>query len=570
MIENEKNSEYTEIFLAEALDNYTEINNLLTVLEKNTTDARTIQSLFRITHTLKGNAAGLGFDKIADLTHTLEDFFAAVREGKILLQQDHFPSLFKAADVLGQLIAAIKDLKEVRYLGIKTKLEVMIKNIRVVSAREKTDDVADINPEMDGDSLGRELAEESDIESINVNFSDLVQVPLKKLDNLLNLVGELVIERDRIISTVAASSNEYSHLNRVSSDLQYAVMDIRLVQVGFLFNKFFRIVRDAAANENKKVKLRLEGTDTEIDRNILQAISDSLIHLIRNCVGHGIENPEVRKRHGKPEEGLITLSASSESETVLIRVKDDGGGIDPEYIRKKSIERGLISSQEAAGMSARDVVSLIFAPGFSTMDQVTAIAGRGVGMDVVKRAVEAIGGTVEVESVIGEGTTFTLSLPSSMAVKSTLLCQLGSQTYAIPLAYTESVISLYKSDIHSTTSGLLAVHLNETIYIVFLADLLQKKSEKIKDGSSSFQRMHSEQKLEIVVVSYNGKKIGLVVDKLLQQKEIVERPLFKPFDSIAFLSGITILGNGSVCLSLNVPGMLNELKMNYNSQTIKV
>lgn len=576
---NEKDNEYREIFLAEALENYTEMNRLLTVLEKNVNDSKAVQALFRITHTLKGNATGMGFDKIAEMAHVLEDFFGEVREGRLELGSEIFASVFKAADVLGELIDAIKTPKDVKYRGIKTKLEVFIRNAKQTPAegqapqptQQETTSVQTL-PQI---SAPVELPQdedhtESEVETTNVSFSDLVQVPVKKLDNLLNLVGELIIERDRIIANGAntQSSNEYSRLNRISSDLQYSVMDVRLVQVGFLFNKFHRIVRDASSKEGKKVSLKLEGTETEIDRNILQVISDSLIHLIRNSVGHGIEKPEVRKQKGKVEEGTVTLSASSESDTVIIKIKDDGAGINPERIKQKAIEKGLITAQDASQMSDRDLTMLIFEPGFSTMDSVTAISGRGVGMDVVKKALDSIGGTVQVDTMLGEGSIFTLSLPSSMAVKSTLLFDLDNQTYAIPLSYTESVISIYKSEIHKAANGLIAVHLGNTIHIVFLSDLFAQSIGKSKQKYASFDQLHPEQKLEIVVVSFNGKRIGFIVDKLLQQKEIVEKPLRKPFDSISYLSGVTILGNGNVCLALSIPGILNAMLGNQVSRTI--
>lgn len=571
MSTNEKDQEYREIFLAEALENYTEINRLLTVLEKNVNDPKAIQALFRITHTLKGNATGMGYEKIAELAHVMEDFFGEVREGRLALGSDIFSSVFKAADVLGQLIEAIKTPKDVKYRGIKTKLEVFIK-----SSKQEPGVAAVVPVQQEGEKNESQVPEPSDEEeddseiATNVSFSDLVQVPVKKLDNLLNLVGELIIERDRIIANAARthSTNEFSRLNRVSSDLQYSVMDVRLVQVGFLFNKFHRIIRDASAKEGKQVQLKLEGTETEIDRNILQVISDSLIHLIRNCVGHGVEKAEARKSKGKPEEGVVTLSASSESDTVLIKIKDDGAGIDPQIIKRKAVEKGVITLQDANQLSERDLIMLIFEPGFSTMDQVTSISGRGVGMDVVKRALDSIGGTVQVESIVGEGSTFTLRLPSSMAVKSTLLFELTNQTYAIPLSYTESVISIYKSDIHKTASGLITVHLDKTIHVVFLSDLFANSIDKTRNKFSLFNSLHAEHKLEVVVVILNGKRIGFVVDKLLQQKEIVERPLRKPFDSVSFLSGVTILGNGNVCLVLNIPGVLNSILSNQYSKAV--
>jgi two-component system chemotaxis sensor kinase CheA len=566
----DKEEEYKEIFLAEALDNYEEINRLLTNLEKTPSDKNTIHALFRITHTLKGNAAGMGFTGIAEMAHILEDLFGEVRDGRISLETELFSSVFKAIDVLGNLINAIKDGSDVKYKGIKTKLEVLTKRakeenkLKVIDLKKPENTI--VSPEQFNESQVLFDDSESSTEADNkISFSDLVQVPVRKLDNLLNLVGELIIEKDRILASQTGSglhaSNEYARLSRISSDLQYSVMDVRLVQVGFLFNKFHRVVRDAASLEKKNVVLKLEGADTEIDRNVLQVISDSLIHLIRNCVGHGIESPEERIKLGKPKDGVVTLSAKSETDAVLIEISDDGRGLNYERIKSKAVVKNLITAEEAETLSKEDLSMLIFEAGFSTMDEVTAISGRGVGMDVVKKTLESIGGTIRVASVEGKGTVIQLTLPSSMAVKSSLLFELNQEVYAIPLAYTESVISLYKTDIHKAGGGLVATHLGKNIAVVFLKDVFDQQVEKSGYHAnvlqSAFDKIHPEEKLKIVVVTFNNRTVGLVVDKLLQQKEIVEKPLMKPVDKIKFISGVTILGSGNVCLVLNVPHILH-------------
>ncbi|HCW06315.1 MAG TPA: chemotaxis protein CheA [Cytophagales bacterium] len=558
-----KEEEYKEIFLAEAMSNFEEINRLLTNLEKDAKEKNTIHSLFRITHTLKGNAAGMGFQGIAELAHVLEDLFGEVRDGRISLDTNLFTSIYKAVDILGDLINAVKDKSEVKYKGIKTKLEVLIKRAK--------EDNNQLNKSSEQDFIsapGDDLNETEDVNSPGemnnkLSFSDLVQVPVRKLDNLLNLVGELIIEKDRILASQAGglrASNEYARLSRISSDLQYSVMDVRLVQVGFLFNKFHRVVRDAASSEQKNVTLKLEGTETEIDRNVLQVISDSLIHLIRNCVGHGIEAPEERKKAGKPEAGVITLSARNETDAVLIEISDDGKGLNYDRIKSKAIAKKLITEEDASKLSKDDLSLLIFEPGFSTMDQVTSISGRGVGMDVVKKTLDSIGGTIQLVSHEGQGTVIQLTLPSSMAVKSSLLFELDREVYAIPLAYTESVISLYKSDIHKAGGGLVATHLGKNIAVVFLNDVFDQNIDLLGYQQNilqkSFDKIHMEQKLEIVVCTFNNRTVGFVVDRLLQQKEIVEKPLMRPVDRIKFISGVTILGSGNVCLVLNVPHLL--------------
>ncbi|MBL3655751.1 chemotaxis protein CheA [Fulvivirga sediminis] len=596
--------EYREIFLAEALENFEEINKVLTQLEKKPTDTAYINTLFRITHTMKGNATAMGFEGISSLTHVMEDLFGEVRNKKIELDSEIFAALFKAVDVLEALIGAIKTGQKVQFRGIQTKLKVIIERATTDTpsgvASEKEEDSDSLKPESSKDTNSKkkekatskdkknnkpkqeekeslkvieEILDDAEAEEEEVDLplsdskivvSDLVHVPVRKLDNLLNLVGELIIERDRILASYStnAHSSEFSRLNRISSDLQYSVMDVRLVQVGFLFNKFHRVVRDAANLESKKVRLELSGVDTEIDRNILQIISDSLIHLIRNSVSHGIEPPEEREAHNKAEEGVISLSAFNDSDGVVIEIKDDGKGIDIEKVKKKAIENGLVTQELLSLMSMDEVLLMIFEPGFSTREQVSALSGRGVGMDVVKKATDSIGGNIKVTTQENEGTTIRLKLPASMAVKGTLLCMLEDQTYAIPLSYTEAVVSLYKKDLHKLSNGLVSTYLGKTISVVFLKDLFDLSNGKNLHKrilQSGFDHLHAEAQLHVVIVSHNGRIIGLVVDKLLQQKEIVEKPLFKPLDNIKILSGVTILGNGKVCPVLNIASINNMI-----------
>ncbi|MEK6482590.1 ATP-binding protein, partial [Catalinimonas sp. 4WD22] len=471
-----KEEEYKEIFLAEALDNHEELNRLMTELEKNPDSKTAVDAIFRITHTLKGNAAGMGFAAIAELAHTTESLFGEIRDHRIRLTTAIFTAIFKAIDVLGNMIHGLKEDQQVAYKGIKTKLEVIIRSADANPAAVPSSEEKAVQPEKTAKPRKKTTPpktrektkpqpEKSQVKEVEektvavaetneektaaasatepkIAFSDLVQVPVRKLDNLLNLVGELIIERDRILAsqTSRQASNEYARLNRISSDLQYSVMDVRLVQVGFLFNKFHRVVRDAAALEHKQVSLKLQGTDTEIDRNILQTISDSLIHLIRNAVAHGIETPEVRQQQNKAAEGSITLSAYNENDTVIIEIADDGQGIDIDKVRQKAISKGLISREAAAQLSEQEVVLLIFEPGFSTVENINAISGRGVGMDVVKQALDTIGGSVAVETKPGKGSCIRLALPSSMAVKGTLLFELEQTEYAIPLTYTDAVV----------------------------------------------------------------------------------------------------------------------------------
>lgn len=572
-----KEKEYKELFISEAHSNLEELNKLLTLLEQNQQDKRSVDAIFRIIHTLKGNAAGMGFDSIAKFAHVLEDLFELIKDKKLIPDEETFTILYRSFDILSELTTALDEpAKNVRYRGVQRKLELLIEkqagtntpitNSKVIEEEKKEEEakpeVRATDPEtaLPHPSQSEEKEEEESEGSKKIIFSDLVQVPVEKLDNLLNLVGELLIERDRLMTgalETGVSRNEYSRLNRISSDLQYSVMDVRLVQVGFLFNKFHRVVRDAAKYEQKEVELIIEGSDTEIDRNILQIISDSLIHLIRNAVGHGIESPEERLKAGKKSKGHLTLSARNEREGVLIEIRDDGKGLDLAGITKKIIEKGWMNPLQAVKLSEEEIISFIFQPGFSTSEQVSDISGRGVGMDVVKQALDSIGGNIKVNTAKGSGTTFSLSLPSSMAVKSTLLFEIQDTQYAIPLSYTESVLSVPRHEIKKMQKRMMISHLDKTIEIIPLKDLL------FLDGNKSAAGGEATEKLNIIIVQYSGRTVGFIVDKLLQQKEIVEKPLKKPVDKVNYISGVTIMGNGNVCLVVNVPQILQGL-FNYS------
>lgn len=561
-----KEEEYKELFLVEANESCEQLNRLFTELEKNASDQPTIDAIFRITHTLKGNAMGMGFEAIAELSHVMEDVFNEVKTGQLSLSTDLFTTLFKANDILGLLITALTSGEVVRYKGIKTKLEVALRNAKTnrpaqtVAATDREETVAAVtySEEQDFD------ADATDDNAPQLALSDVVQVPVRKLDHLLNMIGELIIERDSLIARNLERgfpASDLARLQRITSDLQYGVMDVRLVQVGFLFSKFHRIVRDVLTLEQKKADLKLIGTEIEIDRNVLRIMSDSLVHLIRNAASHGIELPEQRILAGKPEAGKITLAARSEKDTIFIDVSDDGNGIDVSIIRNKAIEKGMVQPEHAAMLSDAEVLMYIFEPGFSSAAAITSVSGRGVGMDVVKRAVESIGGRINIQSVLGKGTTITLALPSSLAVKGALLFELQHQLFAIALSHTDAVISLHKSDIHKINNGLIADYLGKTIAVFFLKDLFfpSEHAHSQHPWHHTYDELTADAQRDVIIVSYNNRLAGIVVDKVVQQKEIVEKNLARPIEHTHLFSGATIMGNGEVCLVLNIIGILSDI-----------
>jgi len=413
------------------------------------------------------------------------------------------------------------------------------------------------NVEQNSDTSNGQLEEvvENESKTTKVNFSETIQVTTRKADDLLALIGELMIERDTVASDIAlqdGSAINLNRLNRIVSDLQYGIMNIRLVKVGTLFSKFTRILRDVTKIEQKEVELVLEGTEIEIDRNILKAISDAMVHLVRNAVSHGIEAPDVRLLSGKPKQGKVTLKAYNENDNVVIQVSDDGHGIDSKQILKKAIKNGLVDTETAQSLSQSEILMFIFEPGFSNAKVVNEVSGRGVGMDVVKRATESIGGQIDVKTDKGQGTTISLNLPSSLAVKGALLFRLNQQEFAITINYTESVVSMSPSEINRLPKGYVTKYLGKPIPVVFLTQLFDHpESFSVEDSKKQLQA----EKVDVIVVRHHEKLLGFVVDKLLMQQEIVEKALTGILSDSMFFKTATILGNGNVCLILDIPSV---------------
>lgn len=529
-----REQEYKEIFIAEALEYYDALNRHISELEKVPDDEQVLAEIFRLLHNLKANAKAIGYLTIADVSHKMETAFGLIRNKELNFSDEVVTVLFDGIDMLGELITNIDGDKEVE------PSPELLKNLDIIVRSG-----ADSNTEL--------TKVQKYYTSKNLSLSDLIYIQIKKLDHLLNLVGELIIDRDRIFSLSkeldnADLKNVSAHLYRITEELQYSVMDARLVNVGSLFNKFPRIVRDIAVAENKEINLEISGQDIQIDRNILQIITDSLLHLMRNAISHGIEQADDRKKNKKSEEGNITLSAQNDRDTVILRLKDDGKGIDPQQVRKGIVQRGFLGKDAVAGLSDTEVLSYLFEPGFSLAKEVTEYSGRGVGLDVVKNAIDSIGGRIRVDSKKGEGTTFNLYLPTSIAVKGALLCQVEENFYAIPLMHTDSVVALPSNKLHEV-GNLLVTDINgETITIVYLSELFNNDLSAYRGTKDNL----NGDLQNIIIVTYNNRKLGLVVDKLLRQQDIVIKALSKPVNTIDIYAGVTLLGTGKVCLVLDV------------------
>lgn len=373
-----------------------------------------------------------------------------------------------------------------------------------------------------------------------------VRVDIGRLDKLMNLVGELVISRARIERLVQEArlrqfDETLSQLGRISGDIQELVTKLRMVPVSFTFDRFPRLIRDLCKTLNKNVELVLEGEDTELDRTVIDEIGDPMVHLIRNSMDHGIEHPEERKAIGKPEKGILKIAAYQEGSGVVIEVSDDGAGIDPERVKQKAIERGIISEDRAAIMSDDEATQIVLLPGFSMAKQITDLSGRGVGMDAVKTKVEQLGGQFDLVSKKNEGTHVYIRLPLTLAIVLSLLIKVGEETYAISLENVEETIMVRKEDIKTVHGEPTTLLRGEVLSLNILGDIL---------GTEDLERDRDE--YPVVVVKIGKNKIGFIVSQLIGQQEIVIKSLGKFLSKIDGITGGTILGDGNVALILDV------------------
>lgn len=374
-----------------------------------------------------------------------------------------------------------------------------------------------------------------------------VRVDIEKLDSLLNLVGELVINKTRleqigITHRLPELVETIEQMDRVTTDLQSVVMKVRMVPVGQVFNRFPRMVRDLAKELNKEINLTIEGEDTELDRTVIDEIGDPLVHLIRNSLDHGIEHPDERAAKGKNQVGEVSLIARHEGNNVIIIVQDDGKGINPDFIKKKVVQKGLLTQEDVDKMDDSDAVRLVFMAGFSTADVVTDVSGRGVGMDVVKNKIESLGGLIDVETKIDEGSQFKIRLPLTLAIIQALLVQVKQEIYAIPLGSIDSTINITSGDIKTIQNKEVILLRGQIIPIIRLADVLNVPETEVASSEDLF----------VVVVHMGDQKAGIIVDNLIGQQEIVIKTLGKLLAGIKVIAGATILGNGQVALILDV------------------
>jgi two-component system chemotaxis sensor kinase CheA len=603
--------ELTREFLIESQEGLDRMERCLTELEERPGDTELLGDIFRSVHTIKGTTGFLGFKRMERLAHAGENLLGLLRDGKLSANQPIITGLLRLLDVLrgtlkiiethendddgttaqedAELITLLHELQHPEAAAVKAAVATAaasstatqqtpaapnlvqsprppapaIPDPEVAPAPKTPLAVSEAKPpaEIAGDGASKP-------KTFTTAASDTtLRVDVVLLNRMMNLVGELVLTRNQILQATAADANLTllsRRLDMVTADLRESVMKARMQPVSNVFSKFPRIIRDLSQMLHRKVRLVLEGQETELDKSLLEAIKDPLTHAVRNSLDHGIEPPEVRAEAGKDPEGTLKLRAYQESSHVIIEVSDDGAGIRVEKVRNKAIERGLISTDRAAQLSERELLQLIFLPGFSTAEAVTNVSGRGVGMDVVRTNVEKIGGKVEIDSRPGKGTTLRLRIPLTLAIVPALIVHSLKQSFALPQGALSELVHIAPDRAASAIEWMEGAPLyrlrGQLLPLIFLdrmlsgtpaaaASSLQLASEDAATGEAQARDLF------ICVLDADGRRFGLVVDGLANPEEIVVKPLSPVLKSIGLYIGATVLGSGDLALILD-PGSI--------------
>jgi len=671
-------NQYMEIFIDESKEHLQSMNEVLLELENNMSDVQHVNEIFRVAHTIKGMSGTMGFTKVADLTHEMENVLHMVRNHEISVNSYIIDILFECFDSLESQITHIEEnsvesdeenislvnkLKEI----VKTKSnqpgetiaeEVVVEEVKVVQSTDEfhvdvyqtsvaalrssvedgysimkirvtlsescmlkaarafiifnslenmgevllshpsAEDIEDENfdaafevlyitkgNEVDVremfDSISEidkvdievvdELPDELGTEEVNdivqevveeqheeakaevgqqakptakSKTSKTVRVDIDRLDNLMNLVSELIIvktsmEEHDTDKGKSGMADAVEYLERITTSLHNAVMKVRMVPVERVFNRFPRMVRDLAKDLDKKIKLIMSGQETEVDRTVVDEIADPLIHLIRNSIDHGIESPSEREKRGKSAHGTVNLMAYPEGNNVVIEVVDDGNGIDAKKIAAKAVAKELLTEKEVESMTEKEMLNLLFLPGFSTAEVVTDLSGRGVGLDVVKSKIATLGGSVDILSEVGVGSKFVIRLPLTLAIIQALMVYLDDEKYALPLNNISEITTIKAEDISMLQNQEVVLYRNKTLPIIRMKEVLELRDPSEREDANE---------LTVVIVRKGTEEAGLVVDSLIGQQEIVIKSLGSYLKGIPAIAGATILGNGGVAL----------------------
>ncbi len=534
-------------FLDESEEGLCRMEEALVALETEPENDETLQTIFRVAHTLKGNASSLGFPLVAGFAHAVEDTLHGLRDRTIPVTGSVITLLLRAVDALRHMVPEAVAGNEEMSPGHEALLKLLGETGTMAVEEKAKAAAALVAPERRQKSWGRR---KEDIQAWKDRGRTL-RVDIEKLDRMLNLTGEIAIARGRLRQMleeqVGRAGEEVleAHLeaDRLNLELQELVMKARMVPVGPMFRQYVRTVRDMAAATGKSVRLTIEGEDVEVDTRVIEHLRDPLTHMIRNAVDHGIEPPQGRQARGKDPCGHVSLRACHEAGSIVIQVADDGSGLDRERIVEQAKSEGLVAEPEK--LTDAEIYRLVFEPGFSTAEAVTDLSGRGVGMDVVRRNVEALRGSVAIDSRQGEGTTITIRLPLTLAIIEGFGVGVGDETYVIPLEAVLECLELPAEEKHRGNGGGVIYLRGQALPYLRLRDQFALPGPPPPRES-------------IVVVHHGGGQAGIAVDVLYGASQTVIKPLGELFEGLPGIAGSTILGSGRVALILDVPSLLRE------------
>jgi two-component system, chemotaxis family, sensor kinase CheA len=515
-----------QAFLAESRENLSQIEHDILLLEKTPTAQESLVRIYRSLHSIKGNCGFLPFPKLEAIAHAGETLLGEVREQRLAFSGTIATLLLQTVDALREFLRVIETTGE----ESKTDYSTLIKTLETIQNTSFIETAPVANEE---------------------STATTIRVKVELLDQVMTLVEELVLARNQVVQFSerqpdSAFSATCKQLSLITSDLQEGVMKTRMQPLSTVFQKMPRVVRDVAIACGKDVQLKIEGAETELDRSMIEAIKDPLTHLIRNCIDHGIESPDVRSRQSKPSSGKITVRAFHEHGTVNIEISDDGRGIDPEHLRQKAHQLGFLNPGE--GLNERESFDLMFLPGFSTAEEVTNLSGRGVGMDVVRSNLEQVNGSIDVRSEVGIGTTFRMRIPLTLAIVPALLMTSSGVTFAIAQANIQELVRLEEHQIQliETLYNVPVYRLRGTLLpLIYLHRVLELEAR-------------SDDVINIVVVQADEYRFGIVVDEIIDVQEVVVKPLGKQLKDLEVYAGATILGDGRVALILDAIGLAEK------------
>lgn len=550
-------------FIVEAEEILEQLDPLFVELEQRGQDPEIINEIFRGMHTLKGAAGFLGFQHVVDVAHRAETILKKLREGELLISSEITDAILKATDVLRMLISNIKSKQEITE-DINPVLNLLDSVLSKPSLVETKEEVKEEETEEKEDKPSLQRHEEYEKtakteEAVTPVHKEkekevaTLRVDVSRIDKVMDLAGEIVLARNRLLNlankleakfggdeNVESLIETTAFLDRVTSDLQLAVMKMRMQPLQKVFVKFPRMVRDLARTLGKEIELEIKGEDTEVDKSVIEHIGDPLVHIIRNSIDHGIESLEERRAKGKQEKGTILIDAYQKGTQIVIDITDDGKGIDVEAVKAKAITRGLITVEEAEKMSEDAIINLIFLPGFSTKEVSTEVSGRGVGMDVVKSNVAKLNGYVEIFTEKDKGTTFRISLPLTLAIIQAMMIQVGDETYAIPQSMIEETLRIYVSQLKEVSGQRVLTIRDKVLPVFILNELLGVYGNQSSD------------KKYILVASVGDRRFCIAVDAVLGQEEIVIKTINGIDSEACGIMGATITGDGKVVLILDL------------------